>query len=159
MCVSSQGTLFQQTISSVLTTVALVEKVTPPQTEVDIFRCKAVDAEYSSVHAAGSVEGGTADVDIWYDPMDDGHEILMAAVHNYQFAGGSGILASARKKTWRIRFAQLFTVGLVSEPRNWVFIGVQKTFNVAIASGEALKAALSFEVERSTTLPTAAGAA
>jgi hypothetical protein len=159
MCVSSQGTLFQQTIATVLTTVALVEKVTPPQSELDIFRCKAIDAEYSSVHAAGSLEGGTADVDIWYDPMDDGHEILMAAVHNYAFSGAGSIVASARKKTWRIRFAQLFTTGLVSEPRNWVFIGVQKTFNVAIAAGEALKASMSFEVERSTTLPTAAGAA
>lgn len=159
MCVGSQGTLFQQTIATVLTTVALVEKITPPQTEVDIHRCKPVDAEYSSVHASGSVEGGTADVEIWWDPMDDGHELLMSAVHNYLFTGGGSLLASARKKTWRIRFAQLFTVGAVSEPRNWVFIAVQKTFNVAISTGEALKASLSFEVERSTTLPIVAGAA
>lgn len=159
MCVGSQGTLFQRTIATVLTTVARVEKITPPQSEVDIERFKAVDAEYSSVYASGSIDGGTADADIWFDPMDDVHEVLIAAVHNYLFTGGGSIIASDRKVTWRIRMAQLFTVGLVSEPRNWTFIGVQKTFNVSIASGEPMKASLSIEVERSTVLPTAAGAA
>lgn len=157
MCVGSQGTKFQQTISSVLTTVALVEKLNLPTSELDIFRCKALDAEYSSPHAAGSLEGGTADVDIWFDPMDDGHEILIAAVHNYKFSGSGSLAAAARKKTWRALFDQLFASG-VSEPRAWVFIAIQKTFNVSVATGEPLKASMSFEVERSTELPTAAAA-
>lgn len=158
MCVGSQGTLFQQTISSVLTTVALVEKITLPTSELDIIRCKAVDAEYSSPHAAGSMEGGTADVDIWYDPMDDGHELLMLSVHNYKFSGAGSIAASARKKSWRARFTQLFA-GATSEPRNWVFIAILKTFNVSVATGEPLKASMNFEVERTTETPTAAGSA
>lgn len=158
MCVGSQGTLFQVTIASVLTTVARVEKINPPTSELDIFRCKPLDAEYSSVHDAGSSEGGTADVDIWFDPMDDVHEILIAAVHNFARTGGGAILAADRKKTWRARFTQLFAATF-SEPRNWTFIGIQKTFNVSIATGEPLKASLSIEVERSTVLPTAAGAA
>jgi hypothetical protein len=158
MCVGSQGTLFQQTISSVLTTVALVEKITLPTSEIDIFRCKALDAEYSSPHAAGSMEGGSADVDIWFDPMDDGHELLMLAVHNYKFSGAGSIAASARKKSWRARFTQLFA-SAVSEPRNWVFIAIQKTFNVSVATGEPLKASMNFEVERTTETPTAAGSA
>lgn len=158
MCVGSQGTLFQQAISTVLTTVALVEKITLPTSEIDIFRCKALDAEYSSPHAAGSMEGGSADVDIWFDPMDDGHELLLSAVHNYKFSGSGSIDAASRKKSWRARFTQLFAAA-VSEPRNWVFIAIQKTFNVSVATGEPLKASMNFEVERSTELPIAAGSA
>jgi hypothetical protein len=156
MCVGSQGTLFQQTISSVLTTVALVEKINLPQSEIDTIRCKAVNAEYSSVHASGSMEGGTADVDVWWDPMDDGHELLLEAVHNHKFTGSGSILASARKKTWNVLFNQLFTGAGVSEPRKWTFIAVQKTFNASVATGEPLKASMNFEVERSTSLPTVA---
>lgn len=158
MCVGSQGTLFQRTISSVLTTIARVEKCNPPQAELDILRCKPLDQEYSSVHDAGSSEGGTADADIWYDPMDDQHEILIAAVHNFARSGSGSIAASARKVTWRVRFTQLFN-GATNEPRNWTFVGVQKTFNVSIATGEPIKASLSIEVELSTELPTVAGSA
>jgi len=158
MCVGSQGTLFQVTIASVFTTVARVEKITPPQSETDIIRCKGLEAEHSSVHDAGSSEGGTADLDIWYDPMDDVHEVLMAAVHNFARTGVGSIAASARKKSFRARFTQLFN-GVTNEPRNWTFTGVQKTFNVSIASGEPLKASISIEVEKTTELPTAAGGA
>lgn len=155
MCVGSQGTLFQVTIATVLTTVARVEKITLPQSETDIIRCKPLDAEKSSVHDAGSSEGGTADVDLWFDPMDDVHEVLIAAVHTFS---RTTIAAAARKKTWRARFTQLFN-GASNEPRNWTFTGVQKTFNVSVATGEPLKASMSIEVEESTVLPTAAGAA
>jgi hypothetical protein len=127
----------QQTISSVLTTVALVENVNPPKTKVDIIRCKPLNAEHSSVHAAGSVEGDTADFSGWFDPMDDGHEILLAAVHNSKFSGSGSISAAARKKTWNIRFGQLVNAG-TAEPRAWTFVGVQKNFNVTIANGEPL---------------------
>ena len=152
MCVGSVGTVMQQTISSVLVAVALVEQITPPQTEVDTIRCKPLDAEKSMVHAAGSVEGGTAEFSGWYDPMDDGHEVLMAAVHNSKFSGSGSISAAARKKTWNIRFAQLFNAG-TSEPRAWTFVGVQKNFNVTIANGEPLKFSATIEVEETTVLP------
>lgn len=155
MCVGSVGTLFQQTISSVLTTVALCENINPPKTKVDTIRCKPLNAEFSSVHAAGSVEGDVADVSGWFDPMDDGHEILLAAVHNYKFTGSGALAAGDRKKTWNVRFGQLMN-GATSEPRNWTFTGVQTSFDVAVAQGEPLKFSLNIEVEKSTVLPTAA---
>ena len=160
MCVGAQGTLFQVTIATVLTTVARCEKLSPPQSEVSVFRCKGLDAEFSSVFAEGSIDGGTADADLWWDPMDVVHIVLINAAHTPNFLSGAGaITAQARKKTWRARFTQLVTGALVSEPRNWVFVGVQKNFNVSISTGEPMKASLSIEVETSTTLPIVAGAA
>jgi hypothetical protein len=157
MCVGSVGTLMQQTISSVLTTVALVENVNPPKSKVDTIRCKPLNAEYSSVHAAGSIEGDAADFSGWYDPMDDGHEILLASVHNHAFTGGGGITAAARKKTWNVRFGQLFNGG-TAEPRNWTFTGVLESFDVTVAQGEPLKFSANIQVERSTVLPNQAAA-
>lgn len=152
MCVGSVGTVMQQTISSVLVDVALVENINPPKTKLDTIRCKPLNASKSSVHAAGSIEGGTADFSGWYDPMDDGHEILLAAVHNSKFTGSGSISAAARKKTWNIRFSQLLNAG-TSEPRSWTFIGVQDSFDVTIANGEPLKFTANIEVEETTVLP------
>lgn len=158
MCVGSQGTLFQMTVASVFVTVARIEKISLPTSETDIIRCKGLDAEYSSVHDAGSSEGGTADVDLWYDPMDDNHEIMVAAVHNFKRTGAGSIAAAARKKAFRARFTQLF-VGPTNEIRNWTFTAVQKTFNASVATGEPLKASASFEVEQTTELPNQVGGA
>lgn len=157
MCVGSVGTLMQQTISSVLVTVALVENVNPPKTKVDTIRCKPLNAEHSMVHAAGSVEGDVADFSGWYDPMDDGHEALLESVHNYKFSGAGSIAAAARKKTWNVRFGQLFN-GATNEPRNWTFTGVLESFDVTVAQGEPLKFNANIQVEKSTVLPIAPAA-
>jgi hypothetical protein len=147
----------QQTISSVLVTVALVENCNPPKTKVDTIRCKPLNAEHSSVHAAGSVEGDSSDFSGWYDPMDDGHEALLESVHNYKFTGSGSISAAARKKTWNVRFGQLLNAG-TPEPRNWTFTGVLESFDVTVAQGEPLKFAAVIQVEKSTVLPIAPAA-
>lgn len=146
MCVGSKGTTLQRTISSVLTTIGRVERISPPNSTLGVIRCKDLDDTYSGLHAEGHIEGGQCSASLFYDPVDDQHEVIVTSVHDTDFTT-AGKTPADRKVAWAVLFAQL------TPTRTWGFTGIATQFNVTANVGEPLKADLTIEVERSTTLP------
>lgn len=127
-----------------MTAIGHLENIKPPASKAKVSRALGLDDSYEDVQHSGAIEGGQASASMFYDPTDDQHEVLLSDVHSTDFAT---LTAAARKRTWNVVFNQLAT------PRTWAFIGICSQFDVTASAGELLKADVSVEVERSTTLP------
>lgn len=146
MCVSSKGLKLRITIAGVLTVVGSVENAKLPSTTPDTYRCKDMDDDNSTLHAAGSSEGGQVGGTLFYDPADSVHQRLVALVHSPDYTT-AGLKAEDRKINWDFQFNQYAT------PKLWPFIGVATKFDIAAAVASPLKADFTIEVEKSTAFP------
>lgn len=142
----SKATKLQISVASVLTTIAHVETVTPPQSTLGTTRNKDLSSDFSTVSVTGDVEGGQASASIFHDPLDVQHQLLQKTVHSTDFTE-SGFTPTDRKKNWCLKLDQL------AVPKSWLFVGVPTQYNVSAAVADVLKAALTIEVERTTSLP------
>lgn len=142
----SKATKLQIEVATVLTTIAHVENITPPQAVLSTVRAKGITDDFSTVMVAGDVEGGQASASVFHDPLDVQHQLLAKTVHSTDFSE-TGFKPADRKKNWAVKLDQLAT------PKSWLFTGVPTQYNVSVAVGDVLKAALTIEVERTTQLP------
>ena len=142
----AKATKLQIAVASVLTTIAHVETITPPQATLTTVRAKGLADDFSSVLVAGDVEGGQASASLFHDPLDVQHQLLAKTVHSTDFSE-TGFKPSDRKKDWCVKLDQLAT------PKSWLFTGPPTQYNVSVNVADVLKAALTIEVERTTALP------
>lgn len=142
----SKATKLQISVASVLTTIAHVESITPPQSTLSTIRAKGLSDDYSSVLVAGDVEGGQASASLFHDPLDVQHQLLQKTVQSTDFSA-TGFKPEDRKKDWCVKLDQL------ASPKSWLFTGPPTQYNISVALGDVLKAALTIEVERTTSLP------
>lgn len=142
----TKATKLQIEVATVLTTIAHVETITPPQSVLTTVRAKGLNDDFSSVMVAGDVEGGQASANLFHDPLDVQHQLLQKTVQSTDFTE-TGFKPADRKKNWAVKLDQLAT------PKSWLFNGVPTQYNVSVGLSDVLKAALSIEVERTTQLP------
>jgi hypothetical protein len=142
----TKATKLQIEVASVLTTIAHVETITPPQAVLTTIRAKGLTDDFSTVLVAGDVEGGQASAALFHDPLDVQHQLLAKTVHSTDFTE-TGFKPVDRKKNWCVKLDQL------AVPKSWLFNGPPVQYNVSIGLSDVLKAALTIEVERTTALP------
>jgi len=142
----SKLTRLQINIASVLVTIAQIETLQTPQGTLGTTRVTGLEDSNSTVMVNGTVEGDQVTASIFHDPLDAQHYMLLKTVNSVDFTE-AGFTPAARNKAWNIIFGQLAT------PKNWAFTGVPTKYSVSANVGEVLKANLTIEVEKTTTLP------
>jgi hypothetical protein len=142
----TKATKLQLEVATVMTTIAHVESITPPQSVLTTIRAKGLADDFSTVMVAGDVEGGQASAALFHDPLDVQHQLLQKTVHSTDFSA-TGFKPADRKKNWAVKLDQLET------PKSWLFNGPPVQYNISIGLSDVLKAALTIEVERTTQLP------
>lgn len=131
----SKGTVIKQTISMSLTAVAQVISLSHSGAEVETYDATTLDTsgsgkEYSNT---GYVEGGSVDLELFYDPALSGHQAITDDV------------TTPAERAWEITFsdttAAAFTVAGVG-------------FGFDIDMSDATKGSVSLKLDQLMTYPT-----
>ena len=138
----SNGTVLKVDVASVDTVVAQVATFTPPKSVVQSEKMKGLSDKPSTPCATGSIEYDDASFQLYLDPLDDVHENLLSATHNYDHADFGEV------RTWTVEFPQVTTLNA------WIFEGLPKSFALLTEVDKLLRADAVVEVSHSTQLPT-----
>ena len=127
----SQGTVFQVTISAVLTTVANCTEINPPDPEVEIIETTDLTVTHGKTFdTTGLVDAGECGGSLFFDPANATHTFLTGQVK----APVANTLLACK-----------CTYSDVA-PTSWTFNAIVKKFTPKVAIGEFLKADFALKV-------------
>lgn len=135
--VVNKGTVIKQTISMSLTAVAQVISISHDGAETEVADVTTLDTSGAGKEylATGYAEGGSVDLELFYDPALAGHQAITDEV------------TTPTETVWQVTFADTGTT-----TANFTVAGVGFGFTVDMAEG--LKASISLKLDQLMTYPT-----
>jgi hypothetical protein len=140
--VKCKGTVIQQEISSVYTTVAQVISIDLPEAESETFEADYLDQTGAGIpyEATGRSEGGSCSGEMFYDPALTGHQNL------------TELIRVPQAENWKIVFVD-------EETSNWSFTGAGFSLGGTLALNDGLKASFGIKLSGIPTYPSGGSAA
>ena len=131
-----KGTVFQKTISAVLTDIAQCISIEFSGAEVETFNSTTLDGGVGMTYSqTGFSEGGTCDVELYYDPALSAHQAITDEI------------AAPADCVWNVTFADSGTTDMG-------FTSAGVGFGISVQMGDGLKGSVSLKLTGLPTFPT-----
>ncbi|MHC4606715.1 MAG: phage tail protein [Planctomycetota bacterium] len=138
--VRCKGTVLQQMIATIYTTVAQLISLDLPDMESETYESDTLDNANAGIpyDATGRSEGGSLGFEGFFDPALDGHQKLLELITTPPIP--------TEDETWKIIFAD-------TGASEWTFTGAGISFGGTVALNDGLKMSGSIKLDGLPTFP------